>query len=354
MDTTATVSTRPFPKLAAFSKLAAGAAAALVLAASMGSGYSDWRQSSISEMNHWQSQGVLEGIFTGTAKADTSFADLRGTYASINPIFNTMPVIHKELFMNAANKAFHTNASKKYPDLYAKMTYDHERSHVEYQTAMPSRFDAPGLSPKDRQSIENGLDLNDRGAYSNLRGRMHGAMHERFAEIYSGMAMVREAAPGDDGRIHAFLVERSGIRHDVDFLSKHVFKEFAHELGTSMDAVVAMDPAAIKAMSPNQMKAAALRAASLAYLADAKNDPELSGFLDRSLSGPASQALWAKAGSMTGPHIAERALANLPAPAPAEIDMASIAHLKFGSNAKYTSQQVAPDSPTLTRKTPSM
>lgn len=317
----------PIQPLSAFAKWAMAAAAALVLAPSALVGYSDWSERQVQRMDHWQSEGIAAGLFVGVAENQTALADPRGTHAKINAQNHAAPSVVRELAFSMAGDLFGPSRG----EMHSKMTYLHERAHVEYQTAMSSRFDAPGISPGDREAVARGLELNDHGARAALRSRLHGAMHERFAEAYGALALIHEAEGADVGRARIFMSERAAERSSS--LEQKLNGEFAHDLGRTMGAVAAMDPGQVRAMAPNQLKAAALRIASLAYLADAKGDKELSALLAPALSRPASQALWARAGTMSGAEIAGRSVSDLPAPEAGGINVAPIKSLVFGFNA---------------------
>jgi hypothetical protein len=329
------VDAAPLNRLIAFSRLAMGKA---VLCAALGAaalGGISLGTSTAERWSAWQHESVSQGYFTGTVKVESSVVDLRGDHALINPLYHKEPAIVAEKVFSGFGEMLDLAHWEWDQEMKSKMTFFHERSHVEYQTSMGTRFDAPGISPVDRSKFQNSFDANDSGRYEHLRTRLHGAMHERFAEAYAALSMARiyAADPEQSQRIQEFFARR--VKERKSDIFGNAKEEFAHKLGLDMEAAMeaSRDPSFAK-LAPNQVKALALRVASLAYVVDAKSDAKLEPIISSTLEGASSKALWSSAGTIDAKQIAKRSLENLPEANLDPIDVKPLDSNKLGSRAK--------------------
>lgn len=291
---------------------------------------------SLAGMDNLQSFGIKNGIFNGTVENKHAVFSIFGNHARINPLLSKKPSIEFEHVWGAMGAMFYhpidtVFGGNKFADA---MTYMHERAHIEYQTAMEKRIDMPGMTQADQDKIAEGMRKTDASIHE-TRTRGHGAMHERFAEIYGAYALIRMMEPEADSDLKSYFKEREQTRDKdtkINNTGGHI--EFAHDLGRAMAVVNAADFETIRTMAPDQLKTLALRQASLVFLADAKNDSRLPNWLGRVITDDASKALWDGAGKMTGVEIAARAAINLPAARDcAKASTAPIESNKFSSNA---------------------
>lgn len=326
---------QPLKKLAAFSRLALGKAVFCVAFGAAALGAVGSGPSTAERWSSWQSESVSQGYFTGTVKVDSAAIDLRGDHALINPLYHKEPAIVAEKAFSGLGEILEPAHWEWDREMKSKMTFFHERAHVEYQTSMATRFDAPGISPVDRSKFQTTFDANDSGRHDHMRTRLHGAMHERFAEAYGALAMARMSVADHEQsqRVQEFFTRR--VKERSSDIFGHAKDEFAHKLGLDMEAAMeaSRDPAFSK-LAPNQVKALALRIASLSYVVDAKSDAKLAPIIASTLEGPSSKALWSSAGSIDAKQIAARAMDNLPEAKFEPIDARPLDSNKLGSRAK--------------------
>lgn len=325
----------PLKRLAAFSRLALGKVALCVALGAAALGSAGSGPSTAERWSSWQSDSVEQGYFTGTAKVDSAVIDLRGDHALINPRYHKEPSIVAEKAFSGLGEILEPAHWEWDREMKSKMTFFHERAHVEYQTGMATRFDAPGISPVDRSKFQTTFDANDSGRHEHMRTRLHGAMHERFAEAYGALAMAHMSSgdPEESQRVQEFFTRR--VKERSSDIFGHAKEEFAHKLGLDMEAAMeaSRDPSFAK-LSPNQVKALALRIASLSYVVDAKSDGKLAPIISSTLEGPSSKALWNTASSIDAKQIAKRSMDNLPEAQFEPVDAKPLDSNKLGSRAK--------------------
>lgn len=331
------------PRLGAFARLSMGKAVMILAlgAAAMAAAGPGWGDRVTARWEELQDQAIESGYFSGKAKVDAAWIDLRGDHALINPKYHSKPEVVAERMFSGLGDALDPLHWEWDRELKSQMTFYHERAHVEYQTGMPMRFDAPGLSPQDRERFEKTFAANDAGAFEAMRTRLHGAMHERFAEAYGALVMAKMAqgSPEKAKRVDEFFKRR--VEDRSSDLTGQAKTEFAHLLGRDMKAaweVSRME--GFKELSPNQMRAVALRIASLSYLADAKGDEKLAPIISQLLQGPASQAMWSRMGEWSAERIASRAMENLPEPEAVKKDDRALESNDFASRLASSREQM--------------
>lgn len=208
---------------------------------------------SLTGMDNLQSFGIKNGIFNGTVENKHAVFSIFGNHAKINPLYNAKPSIEFEKVWGVMGAMFYHPIDTVFGGnkFAGAMTYMHERAHIEYQVAMDKRIDMPGMTQADQDKIAEGMRKTDASIHE-TRTRGHGAMHERFAEIYGAYALIRMMEPAADNDLKSFFKEREQTRdHDTKMNNSTGRIEFAHDLGRAMAVVNAADFKTIRTMAPD-------------------------------------------------------------------------------------------------------